>query len=72
MINSQPLWSQAEKEMLSKLGGNTTIANQLPDTLGLRIDQVVQLWYLATPWQGTSLEEVEQKIVKRVIELIEE
>ncbi|CAA2931127.1 hexitol phosphatase HxpB [Arsenophonus endosymbiont of Bemisia tabaci] len=72
LINSEPLWSQAEKEILSKLGVNTSIANQLPDTLGLRIDQVVQLWYLAVPWQGTSLEEVEQKIVRRVIELIEE
>lgn len=50
LINSEPLWSQAEKEILSKLGVNTSIANQLRDTLGLRIDQVVQLWYLAAPW----------------------
>jgi len=34
LINSEPLWSQAEKEILSKLGVNTSIANQLPDTLG--------------------------------------
>lgn len=33
---------------------------------------MVQLWYLAAPWQETSLEEAEQKIVRRVIELIEE
>lgn len=72
LINSEPLWNQAKKEVLSNLGVNTSIANQLPDTLGLRIDQVIQLWYLASPWQKTSLEEVEQKIVKRVTELIEE
>ncbi|MGP1958293.1 MAG: hexitol phosphatase HxpB [Arsenophonus sp.] len=72
LINSEPLWSQAKKEILSKLGVNTSIANKLPDTLGLRIDQVIQLWYLASEWQGSSLKEVEQKIIKRVIELIEE
>ncbi|AMA64829.1 2-deoxyglucose-6-phosphate phosphatase [Candidatus Arsenophonus lipoptenae] len=72
LINSEPLWSQAEKEVFSQLGVDTQIANQLPDTLGLRINQVVQLWYLAAPWPGTSLKEVEEKIVKRVIELIEE
>lgn len=49
LINSEPLWGQAEKEILGKLGVTTSIVNQLPDTLGLRIDQVVQLWYLASP-----------------------
>ncbi|MGP1931315.1 MAG: hexitol phosphatase HxpB [Arsenophonus sp. ET-YP4-MAG3] len=72
LINSEPLWSQAEKEIFSKLGVNISIANQLPDTLGLRIDQVVQLWYLASPWQGSSLRDVEKKIINRVIQLIEE
>ncbi|MGP1939466.1 MAG: hexitol phosphatase HxpB [Arsenophonus sp. ET-DL9-MAG3] len=72
LINSEPLWSQAEKEIFSKLGINVSIADQFPDTLGLRIDQVIQLWHLASPWQGSSLEDVEKKIINRVIQLIEE
>lgn len=61
--------SQAKKEILGKLGVNTSIANQLPDTLGLHIDQVVQLWYLASPWQGASLKEVEQKLLNVLLRL---
>ncbi|EKT57339.1 hexitol phosphatase HxpB [Providencia sneebia] len=72
LIDSEPFWAQGEKEVFSQLGLDLSIADQLPDTLGLRIDHVVELWYQASPWQGHSQKEVEQMIIDHVINLVEE
>lgn len=54
------------------LGLDTTSRDTLPDTLGLRIDLVVKMWYQAMPWQGPSQAEVCKLIIARAIELVEE
>lgn len=54
------------------MGVDVSIADTLPDTLGLRIDHVVELWYHASPWQGCSQEEATQRIIDRVVGLVEE
>ncbi|EOD6327401.1 hexitol phosphatase HxpB [Providencia stuartii] len=72
LIDSEPFWAQGEREIFTQLGIDLSIADKLPDTLGLRIDHVVELWYHASPWQGHSLKEVEQMIIDRVIGLVEE
>lgn len=45
LIDSEPLWLQAELDIFNHLGLNTTSRELLPNTLGLRIDQVVKLWH---------------------------
>ncbi|AWS51377.1 MULTISPECIES: hexitol phosphatase HxpB [Providencia] len=72
LIDSEPFWAQAELEIFSQLGVDVSIADTLPDTLGLRIDHVVELWYHASPWQGCSQEEATQRIIDRVVGLVEE
>ncbi|ELY3854670.1 hexitol phosphatase HxpB [Providencia huaxiensis] len=72
LIDSEPFWAQAELEVFSQLGVDVSIADTLPDTLGLRIDHVVELWYHASPWQGCSQEEAKQRIIDRVVGLVEE
>ncbi|PQQ41352.1 hexitol phosphatase HxpB [Photorhabdus luminescens] len=72
LIDSEPYWTQGEKEVFSELGLDFSLAEKLPDTLGLRIDQVVELWYQASPWQGASKSDVEQRITNHVIGLVQE
>lgn len=72
LIDSEPLWLQAELDTFSALGLDLSERHKLPDTLGLRIDLVVKLWYQAMPWQGASQEEVTKRIIERVIELVNE
>lgn len=72
LIDSEPLWDQAELEVIAALGVDITRRNELPDLLGLRIDAVVSLWYAQQPWVGTSLTEVTQRIIARAISLVEE
>ncbi|MBC8953710.1 hexitol phosphatase HxpB [Xenorhabdus sp. PB62.4] len=72
LIDSEPYWEQGEKSVFSALGLDLTLAEKLPDTLGLRIDKVVELWYQASPWQGPSKREVEQRIINDVVQSVKE
>ncbi|HCS1837917.1 TPA: hexitol phosphatase HxpB, partial [Shigella dysenteriae] len=53
-------------------GVNISRRNELPDTLGLRIDMVVDLWYARQPWNGPSRQEVVERVIARAISLVEE
>ncbi|WP_032977263.1 hexitol phosphatase HxpB [Cronobacter malonaticus] len=72
LIDSEPLWDQAELEVIATLGVETSRRHELPDTLGLRIDLVVALWFAQQPWNGPSLDEVTQRIITRAMTLVEE
>ena len=72
LIDSEPLWDQAELEVISSLGVDVTRRHEMPDTLGLRIDMVVDLWYAMQPWSGPDKQEVTNRIIQRTISLVEE
>ncbi|MBU3891159.1 hexitol phosphatase HxpB [Serratia rhizosphaerae] len=72
LIDSEPLWLQAELDIFGSLGLDLSDRDKLPDTLGLRIDLVVEMWYQAMPWQGASREQVSARIIERAIELVQE
>ncbi|CAJ0993072.1 hexitol phosphatase HxpB [Sodalis praecaptivus] len=72
IIDSEPLWHQAELAVFAELGKASSLAATLPDTLGLRINEVVDLWYQASPWQGPSRREVSGRIIERALGLIEQ
>ncbi|CBA30271.1 hexitol phosphatase HxpB [Cronobacter turicensis] len=72
LIDSEPLWDQAELEVIATLGVDTSRRHELPDTLGLRIDLVVALWFAQQPWNGPSVDEVTQRIITRAMTLVEE
>lgn len=69
LIDSEPFWQQAEIEVFSlvDIELNTELCRQ---TMGLRIDEVVAYWYQQYPWEKYSLEDIQDKIVQRVIELV--
>ncbi|WP_447722336.1 hexitol phosphatase HxpB [Edwardsiella tarda] len=70
LIDSEPLWQSSELEIFAELGLN--IHDDVPETLGLRIDQVVRLWYQRQPWRGLSQQAVCQRILDRVLEQVRE
>ncbi|WP_413724435.1 hexitol phosphatase HxpB [Sodalis sp. RH16] len=72
IIDSEPLWHQAELDVFAAMGVDTAKGENLPDTLGLRIDQVVKLWYQVSPWQGVTLDDVTLRIIRRAVTLIEQ
>lgn len=71
LIDSEPLWDRAELDVISSLSVDTSRRGELPDTLGLRIDMVVDLWYAQQPWSGPSRQQVTARIIERAIALVE-
>ena len=71
MIDSQPYWQTAQLEILPQLGVPTTRQDTI-DTTGMRIDRIVQMCYAQSPWNGVSCEEVCNRILKRVTELVQQ
>lgn len=71
LIDSEPLWREAEIEVFASIGVplNEELAHT---TTGLRTDEVVEHWYSLYPWEGHPHKEIESRIVCRVIELIRE
>jgi sugar-phosphatase len=72
LVDSEPLWDRAELDVMASLGVDISRRNELPDTLGLRIDMVVELWYAQQPWNGPDRAEVTDRIINRAITLVEE
>ncbi|MEZ0581838.1 MULTISPECIES: hexitol phosphatase HxpB [Erwinia] len=72
LIDSEPLWERAELDVFATLDVDLSRRSEMPDTVGLRIDQVVRMWYETLPWIGPSQEEVTQRILTRALTLIEE
>ncbi len=72
LIDSEPLWDRAELDIFASLGVDITRRHELPDTLGLRIDQTVRMWFEALPWSGPDQQEVTQRIIARALALVDE
>ena len=71
LIDSEPLWQQAEIECFAEVGVALT-REQAQETLGLRSDEVVCLRFDEYGWdeEAHPLEVVEERIIQRVVDLI--
>ncbi len=70
LIDSEPFWLQSENQVFSSIGLDMSLRDKLPDMLGLRIDQVVELWYQVSPWQTPSKEDVIRRIIDSTIAMV--
>lgn len=69
LLDSEPMWQDAEIEIFGNLGLVLTRAD-CRQTMGMRIDEVVALRHAQHPWPGPGLEAVAEAIVDRVVELV--
>lgn len=66
IIDTEPIWRQSEIEIFGRLGLHLT-EEQCLETMGVRIAEVVELWYSRHPWNGPSTSEVTREIEEAVI-----
>jgi sugar-phosphatase len=71
LIDSEPLWREAERGVFAELGLILSDAD-CQQTMGLRTDELVAYWYRRHPWQGRSQGVVAETINSRVAQLIAE
>ncbi len=69
LIDSEPLWQEAEIAAFQKVDTHLTIEN-CKETTGMRTDEVVEYWYQHRPWRGMSRSEMVEEITDNVIRLI--
>jgi len=71
IIDSEPFWQRAEFEVFSSLGVSLN-AEHTDITKTMTTAEVTKFWYEKFPWKSKSLDEAEEMVIARVMELIEE
>jgi mannitol-1-/sugar-/sorbitol-6-/2-deoxyglucose-6-phosphatase len=71
IIDSEPLWQTAEKQVFETIGIHLTTA-LCQQTTGLRTDEVVRYWSDRQPWTTKSRQQVETELLAAVETLIHE
>jgi len=71
LIDSEPLWQDAEIAVFADLGLQLSRQDCMR-TMGLRIDEVIAFWHGRKPWQGPSIADVQERVIREVIHLVGE
>lgn len=70
LIDSEPLWRQAEIKVFKTVGIELTEEDCI-QTLGYRIDEVEDYWYNLQPWKNRVKGEVAEAIVDEMVKQIQ-
>ncbi|MFA7272272.1 MAG: hexitol phosphatase HxpB [Crocinitomicaceae bacterium] len=71
LIDSEPLWKIAMEAVFKEVGCPLT-RKDFQKTVGLRLDEVIAYWFSVVPWKEFTVQQVEEKIVLRMVDLIRE
>ncbi len=69
LIDTEPLWREAKKTVFGSVGINVT-DDLLRQTMGIRIDEIVDSLYKQYPWKGPSKKQVIDQMSNQVLQLI--
>ncbi|MBT30932.1 MAG: HAD family hydrolase [Thalassobius sp.] len=69
IIDSEPFWKKAEREIFSSIGVNVT-DEHTAITATMTTKEVTEYWFNYNPWANLPLHEVENAVIDRVGELI--
>jgi sugar-phosphatase len=69
LIDSEPFWQEAEIAVFGKVGLHLT-EELCTQTMGLRLDEVVEYWYRYQSWEGVSKKEIENAIKAHYLEAV--
>ncbi|MBO1924411.1 hexitol phosphatase HxpB [Thiomicrorhabdus sp. 6S3-12] len=69
IVDSEPYWKQAEKQVFTSLGCEVTVEDQL-HTACLTTRAVTDYWYEKSPWSILTKQQAENAVVEEVNELL--
>ena len=70
LVDSEPIWREVEGKIFASVGIEVT-DEDLFETMGVRVADVVARWHRRSPWDEPSREEVARSIVDGVAEAIQ-
>lgn len=65
LIDSEPFWQKAQIDVMASLGVTISV-KECEETMGLRIDALVQHWFDKYGWQGPDVASVAKMITQAV------
>ena len=71
LIDSEPLWREAEVDVFGAVGVPLT-EEMCRETTGLRHDVVVRYWHARYPWEEPGLDEMTERLLEAAQALIVE
>ena len=71
LVDSEPIWRAVEQEVFAGVGIDIT-EDDLLETMGVRVADVVERWHRRHPWDEPSRQEIAETIVERVADAIEQ
>ena len=71
LVDSEPIWRAVEQEVFAGVGIDVT-EDDLLETMGVRVADVVERWHRRHPWDEPSRQEIAETIVERVADAIEQ
>lgn len=71
LVDSEPFWRAAERRVLRTVGIDPT-DEQMHQSMGRPINEVIEHWYRLHPWEGPSIEEITEQVVDEVINQIQQ
>jgi sugar-phosphatase len=69
LIDSEPYWELAEREVFSQVGIDIT-REMSAVTAPMTTRQVAEYWFGVRPWRGKSVGDLEEAVITRVADLI--
>jgi sugar-phosphatase len=69
LLDSEPFWRKSEIRVFATVGLELTEAMCM-QTMGMRMDQVVDFWYDYQPWEGKSRQQIEGEVLDAMVEFI--
>ncbi|TNE56094.1 MAG: hexitol phosphatase HxpB [Bacteroidetes bacterium] len=69
LIDSEPLWKIAMEKVFKEQGCDLK-KKDFEQTVGLRLDEVINYWYDRKPWEGVGPKEVLNLILEEMVQLI--
>jgi HAD superfamily hydrolase (TIGR01509 family) len=70
LVDSEPIWRTVEREVFAGVGIQVT-EEDLLETMGVRVADVVERWHRRHPWDEPTRQEIAETIVERVARAIE-
>ena len=71
LLDSEPMWRQAERERFAEVGVELSEADCI-ETMGMRIDQVVDYWFERRPWPAGEDDAHRSRLALRIVARVEE
>jgi mannitol-1-/sugar-/sorbitol-6-/2-deoxyglucose-6-phosphatase len=67
LIDTEPVWRRVERDVFARVGVELT-DDQLRETWGKRIEEVVDHWYRVRAWDGVRPRAVQREIVREMVQ----